>query len=54
MTDSRSLLSQVNHREKATMHAFMILYPYAAGGSFGQYKMMQKNCKITETMEHGY
>ena len=27
--------------------------PYAAGGGFGQYKMMQKNSKITETLTNG-
>ena len=28
--------------------------PYAAGGKFGQYKIMQKNWKITETLSYGY
>ena len=28
--------------------------PYAAGGSFGQHKMMQKTLKMTETLAHGY
>ena len=28
--------------------------PYAAGGLFSQYKMMQKTCKMTETQAHGY
>ena len=28
--------------------------PYAAGGLFDQYKMMQKTWKITETLAHGY
>ena len=30
------------------------VYPYAAGGSFGQYKMMQKTYKLTETLVNGY
>ena len=28
--------------------------PYAAGGLFCQYKMMQKNEKVTKTLAHGY
>ena len=28
--------------------------PYAAGGYFGRYKMMQKSWKITETLANGY
>ena len=28
--------------------------PYAAGGYFGQYKMMRKTWKMTETLENGY
>ena len=28
--------------------------PYAAGGQFGQYKMMQKTWKMTETLGHEY
>ena len=28
--------------------------PYAAGGKFGKYKMMQKPQKITETLANGY
>ena len=28
--------------------------PYAAGGLFGQYQMMQKSWKMTETLAHGY
>ena len=28
--------------------------PYAAGGEFGQYKMVQKNWKMTETLAYGY
>ena len=28
--------------------------PYAAGGWFGNYKIMQKSRKITETLAHGY
>ena len=28
--------------------------PYAAGGYFSQYKMMQKIWKMTETLAHGY
>ena len=31
-----------------------ICNPYAAGGSFGQYKMMQKTRKMTENLAHGY
>ena len=30
------------------------LNPYAAGGYFGQYKMMQKSEKITKTLANGY
>ena len=30
------------------------LNPYAAGGLFSQYKVMQKNWKIAETLAHGY
>ena len=30
------------------------IYPYAAGGLFCQYKMMQKTLKMTETMAYGY
>ena len=32
----------------------LTLNPYAAGGYFGRYKMMQKSCKMTETLENGY
>ena len=28
--------------------------PYAAGGYFGRYKIMQKTCKMTETLANGY
>ena len=28
--------------------------PYAAGGKFGQYKMMQKAFRNTETLAHVY
>ena len=28
--------------------------PYAAGGRFGQYEMMQKPWKMTETLASGY
>ena len=28
--------------------------PYAAGGWFGQYKMMHKSWKVTETLANGY
>ena len=28
--------------------------PYAGGGLFGKYKMMQKNWKMTETLAYGY
>ena len=28
--------------------------PYVAGGYFGQYKMMQKSWKMTETLANGY
>ena len=28
--------------------------PYAAGGYFGQYKMMQKSWKMIETLANGY
>ena len=27
---------------------------YAAGGLFGQYKLVQKICKMTETLAYGY
>ena len=30
------------------------LNPYAAGGYFGQYKMMHNSLKVTETLTHGY
>ena len=30
------------------------LNPYAAGGLFGHYKMMQKSWKMTETLANGY
>ena len=30
------------------------LNPYAGGGWFCQYKMMQKNWKMTEILAHGY
>ena len=30
------------------------LNPYGVGGLFGQYKMMQKTYKMTETLVHGY
>ena len=34
---------------------FMKFNPYANGGDFGQYKMLQKKLKeTTETLEHGY
>ena len=32
----------------------VILAPYAAGGQVGQYKIMQKSWKITETLVNGY
>ena len=33
----------------------LLINPYAAGGEFGQYQMMQKNLKeMTETVAHGY
>ena len=32
----------------------VIFQDYAAGGYLGQYKMMQKSWKITETMVNGY
>ena len=32
----------------------MALNPYAAGGYFGQYKMMQKFWEMTETLANGY
>ena len=28
--------------------------PFAAGGQFGQYKMMQKNWEMTKILSHGY
>ena len=28
--------------------------PYAAGGQFGQYKMIQNTLQMTETLAHGY
>ena len=31
-----------------------LVNPYAAGGLFGQYKMMQKTWKIIETLAYGY
>ena len=31
-----------------------VLNPYAAGGYFGQYKIMLKSWKITETLTNGY
>ena len=33
---------------------FIFFNPYTAGGLFGQYKMMQKNWKMIETMAYGY
>ena len=35
-------------------HFLMVLNPYAAGGWFGRYKIMQKTWKMTETLAHGY
>ena len=32
----------------------LMLNPYAGGGLFGQYKMMQKKGKVTETLAYGY
>ena len=32
----------------------LTLNPYAAGGSFGRYKMMQKTWKTTGTLAFGY
>ena len=32
----------------------VLFNPYAAGGLFGQYKMLQKTWKITETLANGY
>ena len=32
----------------------MDFHPYAVGGYFGQYKMMQKSWKMTETLAYGY
>ena len=35
-------------------YAHLNINPYAAGGEFGQFKMMQKTWKMTETLAHGY
>ena len=37
-----------------TYQLVLHINPYAAGGKFGQYKMMQKTWKITETLACGY
>ena len=33
---------------------FYLFNPYAAGGKYWQYKIMQKTLKMTETLTHGY
>ena len=35
-------------------HSHFTYSPYAAGGYFGQYKVMQKTLKMTETLANGY
>ena len=35
-------------------HGASFINPYAAGGQFCQYKMMQKSWKMTKTLTHGY
>ena len=35
-------------------HELSCLNPYAAGNLFDQYRMMQKNWKMTETLANGY
>ena len=32
----------------------LVINPYAAGGKFGKYRLMQKIWKMTETMAYGY
>ena len=39
--------------KKAGQHLNAFI-PYAAGVEFGQYEMMQKTWKITETLAHGF
>ena len=36
------------------LYQTLLLTPYAAGGYFGQYKIMHKSPKITETLAYGY
>ena len=39
---------------RASMHHIRGINPYAAGGYFGQYNIMQKTFKVTESLAHGY
>ena len=39
---------------KLLLSKMRLLNPYAAGGYFGQYKMMQKSWKMIETWANGY
>ena len=36
------------------MVSISIPHPYAAGGLFGQYEIMQKALKMTESLAQGY
>ena len=35
-------------------YLWLYFNPYADGGLFGQYNMMQNTCKMTETLAQGY
>ena len=51
---SWDLWIQVNENFKSRKWYHCILSPYAAGGLFVQYKLMQKSRKMTETLANGY
>ena len=36
------------------LNTLSIINPYAAGGKFCKYEMMQKSWKMTETLANGY
>ena len=47
-TSSKYVLTAVAKNKQVNFN------PYTAGGYFGQYKMMQKTWKMTETLANGY
>ena len=47
-------LEKLNGPTTRTSTWIISFHPYAAGGWFGQRKMMQKNWKMYETLAHRY